>query len=223
MAERMDACLELEMTGETGAEKIKTPHVKQNIPNYEGGHAKNLRSNLKAWKKFDHDPTACCDYDSFADSRVIEARRELADPQFLPNVSQTKKMTAAESHVAFEKTMLFWQHAYVRVTANRNVLLGDETCQTLQETWRFKRIHHGGASIFVPVDFGAYNCTCRQFAKYGFCEHCVIVGTLQRIGQNSHAPLHLLTLTHRVLISTPLLFVFDVLVNIVAAALPLYC
>ena len=223
MAERMDAYLELQMTGEPGAEKIKQPHVKQNLPTYQGGHANNLRSNLKRWKQFDKDPTSYCDYDFFANSRVIEARRELADPQFLPNVSQTKTMTAAESHVAFEKYMLFWQHAYVRVTANRNVLLDDDSCESLQETWRFKRIHHGGASIFVPVDFGAYNCTCRQFAKYGFCEHCVIVGTLQRIGQNSHMPLHLLSLPHNVRLSIHLLFVFHIVVIAVAARLPLYC
>jgi hypothetical protein len=94
-------------------------------------------------------------------------------------------MSPVESYSAFEKCMFFWQHAYVRVTANKNVLLEEDACLYLRETWRFQRIKHGKGNMFVPVDFGAYSCTCRQFAKYGFCEHCVIVGTLQRIGQTS--------------------------------------
>ena len=221
MAERMDAYLELEMCGDKDAERIKTPHAKHNIANYKGGYANNLRNNLKEWKKFNEDPAAYCDYDFFTNNRVVEARRELADPQFLPNVSQTKKMTAVESHGAFEKSMLFWQHAYVHVTANRNVLLEDEACEHLRETWRFNRIDHGIANMFVPVDYGAYSCTCRQFAKYGFCEHCVIVGSLQRIGLITPDHHCLFALARRLLMSMYLVFIFDVTVNVMVAALRL--
>jgi hypothetical protein len=182
MAKRMDKYVELEMVGAGDATKVKIPNVKHNIAAYSGGHAKNLRNNLKEWKKFDACPGTFCDFEFFTDVPVVEARRELADPEFLPTVKQTTVMSPVESYSAFEKSMFFWQHAYVRVTANKNVLQEDDACLYLRETWRFQKIKHGKGNMFVPVDFGAYSCTCRQYAKYAFCEHCVIVGTLQRIG-----------------------------------------
>jgi hypothetical protein len=194
MAKRMDTCVELEMVDVGNATKVKIPNVKHNIAGYCGGHAKNLRNNLKEWEKFDACPGTYCDFEFFTGAPVVEARRELADPEFLPTVKQTKVMSPVESYSAFEKCMFFWQHAYVRVTANKNVLHEEDASQYLRETWRFQRIKHGIGNMFVPVDFGAYSCTCRQFAKYVFCEHCVIVGTLQRIGQTSSTLIVLMSL-----------------------------
>jgi hypothetical protein len=108
VAERMDTHVDLEMTGIGKSAKVKIPNTKLNIADYRGGHSKNLRNNLKEWKKFDACPGTYCDFDFFADSPVVEARRELADPDFLPTVKQTKVMTTVESHGAFEKRMFFW-------------------------------------------------------------------------------------------------------------------
>ena len=53
VAKRMGTCVELEMTGVGKSAKAKTPSVKHNITDHRGGHSKNLRNNLKEWKKFD--------------------------------------------------------------------------------------------------------------------------------------------------------------------------
>lgn len=186
MALNMSTYSEYAMTA--NGKHLKEPRESINVAHYKGGFQKNLQSNLTQWKKFDASPESFCPFDFYNGLQVVDARRDLADPNFLKKQHQTKIMNDVEAYLAYEKYMLFWQHAYVHVTANPNVLTGDEALQFLSESWRFKRLNHGAADKFAPVDFGAYRCTCRQFAKYAFCEHCVIVGTLQRLGPTCSAP-----------------------------------
>jgi hypothetical protein len=107
MAKRMDTHVELEMAGVRNGAKVQTPNVKQNIADYLGGYSKDLRNNLKEWKIFDVCPAPYYDFDFFTDSPVVEARRELADPEFLPTVKQPKLMTPSSRAVPSKNVCFF--------------------------------------------------------------------------------------------------------------------
>ena len=180
MALAMDTYTELVMSKVNDITQVKKPEKTINI--YSEGTACNLRSNLAIWKRFMKDPENFSDPHDYDGQLVVDGRRELADPSFAPSKGQTKPMTTQESYHVYEKTMLFYQHAYVHVTANPNVLTPEQATTCLPESWRFRKVCHATIGRTIPIDFGCFRCTCRQYAKYGFCEHCIIVGTLQREG-----------------------------------------
>jgi hypothetical protein len=193
MALAMDTYTELDMYMEGTKTQVKKPEKTNKF--YRDGTACNLRSNLARWKRFMADPEKYLAPDAYDGLLVVDGRRELADPKFVPSRGQTKVMTALESYHVYEKTLLFYQHAYVHVTANPNVLTAEQATTSMPESWRTRKVCHATIGLTIPVDFGCFRCTCRQYAKYGFCEHCIIVGTLQREGdgfvcQNAfHCPL----------------------------------
>ena len=193
MALAMDTYTELDMYMVRQKTQVKKPEKTNKI--YGDGTACNLRSNLARWKRFMADPEKYLAPDAYDGLLVVDGRRELADPKFVPSRGQTKVMTALESYHVYEKTLLFYQHAYVHVTANPNVLTAEQATTSMPESWRTRKVCHATIGLTIPVDFGCFRCTCRQHAKYGFCEHCIIVGTLQREGdglvcQNAfHCPL----------------------------------
>ena len=193
MALAMDTYTELDMYMEGTKTQVKKPEKTNKF--YRDGTACNLRSNLARWKRFMADPEKYLAPDAYDGLLVVDGRRELADPKFVPSRGQTKVMTALESYHVYEKTLLFYQHAYVHVTANPNVLTAEQATTSMPESWRTRKVCHATIGLTIPVDFGCFRCTCRQYAKYGFCEHCIIVGTLQREGdgvvcqQAVHCPL----------------------------------
>jgi hypothetical protein len=189
----MDTHAELDMYMVGKKTQVKKPEKTNKI--YSDGTACNLRSNLARWKRFMGDPEKCLAPDACDGLLVVDGRRELADPKFAPSKGQTKAMTPLESCHVCEKTLLFYQHACVHVTANPNVLTAEQATASMPESWRTRKICHATIGRAIPIDFGCFRCTCRQHAKHGFCEHCIIVGTLQREGdgvvcQNAfHCPL----------------------------------
>ena len=139
--------------------------------NYSRETASNLRSNLARWKHFMGDPEKCLDPTSCGGLLVVDGRWELADPKFAPSKGQTKDMARLESCHVHERTLLFYQHAHVHVTANPNVMTAEQATASLPETWRTRKVCHAAIGRTIPIDYGCFRCTCRQHAKYGFCEH----------------------------------------------------
>jgi hypothetical protein len=176
MAEDMMNFTEAKYKGKRGD---KQRHFKQDL-------RKNVTVNYDAWKAFVADPVhyAARELPGYANWTVKTGRRQLADSDFLPEHTESTLLTPAEIFTLHERDLLFHQHSFVHVTANPNVLSPSDARLHLSEEWRFRMaVLEGGVYIQQPVDFGAYIChNCRQFAKYGFCEHCIIVGTMQRIG-----------------------------------------
>ena len=146
----------------------------------------NVYSNYKAWKAFVVDPEAYArtELQGYKRWTVRDARRQLADPLFLKQRKETDLLTPGDVLQLHERDLLFHQHSFVHVTANPNVLSPLDARLHLPEEWRFRMsVLLGHVMVDQPVDFGAYICHfCPQFAKYGFCEHCIIVGTMQREG-----------------------------------------
>ena len=180
MALAMVKYSELDMVEEGGKTMVKKPEKKINI--FPGGTAAHLRANCGRWKSFMSNPKDFLHPTTFDGMFVVDGRRELADPNFAPSRGPTTKMNALESYCVYEKSLLFYQHAYVHVTANPNVLSIEQAQASLPECWRSRKVYHAARGRSVPIDYGCFRCTCRQYAKCGFCEHCIIVGTLQRQG-----------------------------------------
>jgi len=146
----------------------------------------NVYINYKAWKAFVVDPEGFAreELKGYKGWTVRDARRQLADPAFLKQRKDTGVLTPGEVLQLHERDLLFHQQSFVHVTANPNVLSPLDARLHLTEEWRFRlSVLLGHVMVDQPVDFGAYICHfCPQFAKYGFCEHCIIVGTMQREG-----------------------------------------
>ena len=146
----------------------------------------NVYINYKAWKAFVVDPERFAreELKGYKGWTVRDARRQLADPLFLKQRKETGILTPGEVLQLHERDLLFHQQPFVHVTTNPNVLSPLNARLHLTEEWRFRlSVLLGHVMVDQPVDFGAYICHfCPQFAKYGFCEHCIIVGTMQREG-----------------------------------------
>ena len=180
MAIAMENYLELEMVDDGARTKVKKPHKIHAF--FKGGVASHLRANLVRWKTFMTNPSQYMDPNDYDGMLVVDGRRELANAEFAGLSVQTRLMTNLESYHVYERTLLFYQHAYVHVTANPAVITEEQATASLPESWRSKKVFHTVSGRCIPIDYGCFRCTCRQYAKYSFCEHCIVVGTMQRGG-----------------------------------------
>ena len=148
---------------------------------------KNMVATLGEWLRFQKDPAAYAEgalleYQSWT---VKQARRQLVDREFEKGKSPSSVVSRAAASTVVERDLLFYQHAFVAVHANPHVLSPDEARIHLHESWRFRvMVLIGNEMVQQPVDFGSFRCIhCRQYAKYGFCGHCILVGIMQRKGR----------------------------------------
>jgi hypothetical protein len=173
---------------------IATPfalEMGERMCDYEGNlYGSDLRKNmvvtLKEWLRFQKNPAAYAEDLQFdcPEWTVQRARDQLADSKFEEGLGAHTTLTPASASRLVEQDLMFYQHAFVCVTANANVLSPEDARIHLFEPWRFGVWVDGpGGMLCQPVDFGCFKCQhCRQFAKYQFCVHCIVVGTLQREG-----------------------------------------
>ena len=156
-------------------------------------YSSDLRANMiitfREWQRFQTDPLGYAEETASVVPgwTVGRARAQLADPQFEPTKGEHTLLTPAAASGMIESDLLFYQHAFVCVTANKGVLSPSEARIHLVEPWRFRvMVNVGDVMVAQPVDYGSFKCQhCRQFAKYQFCSHCVVVGTLQREGKRA--------------------------------------
>ena len=84
----------------------------------------NMVQTLREWLRFQKDPAAYASgaHEEYPKWTVGQARRQLVDPSFEQAKKHSSVLSSSAAAIVVERDLLFYQHAFVTVTANLQVL-----------------------------------------------------------------------------------------------------